>query len=247
MIHTQTFTLQYEAVSTWDNRVNPYPEYAGNLTDKFLETFSDRGQVMTIFRYDPLIDKTTLCNQSRLLSDLNKADYERWIDPTDSDFWIIPDDPYSDNVGEIKRKVFVGFRELDFPYPLAWGSPDLDHNDSMRILLPPDLYLHRIYQRWGQVVNGQGELYQRTVYVLLFDGLRYSIENLKPRFVDQGEFVMWAADLRLIFQPGNSQLSGWWPWSALYRDGSDVIEHYIQSKPASAQNYNVTYNASNQS
>lgn len=241
--------IEYQAVSSWDNREDPATRYKGEMTQRFETTFSERGTVVTLLRYDPLVDKRTLNPNAATMSERNRCDIGKWVDPQDSDFWNGPvygtDDPYdpyqpSQNV--IKTKAFVGDRNIALPYPLTFGEPALDYSDTLRLLLPPSCYLHRLYCPWGSIQEFGEVLYQRTVYVLQLDGLKYSLENLKPRFMQKGEFAFWQADARLIFLPSGSNQNGWIPWNVLYPEGSDVPAHYITTFAASVESdYSLIY------
>jgi len=229
-------TLEYNAYSTWNSQTDPYPRYSGDVTSKFLDTFQERGTVVTIARYDPLIDKTTLNSDGETLTERDLANDRRWVDPADPVFWQSPDtDPYREDL-VIHAKVFLSVSNIDLPGPLTWGDEDLFYDDRIRILIPPDTFLDRVYAKWGKVVEWGPPLYQRTVYALLYDGKRYSIENVKPVFLQRGEFCYWQADCRLIFAPTTGNPRGWIPWNCLYETGKEPIVHY-HNKFASSVKY----------
>jgi hypothetical protein len=231
-------TLDYQAAGTWDMREDPYPKYAGPITSDMIELFDRKGQVFTLHQYDPITDKTTLDPDSPLITVRGLTKIDRWVDPEDPEFWRGPDE-YGANT--IRRKLFVGGHNLDLPYPVSWPDQEMTYGDTFRVLLPPDLYPHRIYQPWGEVTPGGPVLSQRTVYALLLNGLRYSLENVKARWAQSGELAFYSADARLIFAPSDNLTQGWWPWSALYEDGRDEIRHYIASLPASARSWSLGY------
>jgi len=229
-------TLEIQFVSTWDNRSDPYERYRSDRTDSLSEFFSDKAAVLSIWRYDPVGDKRLISRlaDSALKSERDLADVQRWTNPRDI-FWTSPltpsgnpYDPY-DIEQVIKTRAFFTDKDPSSPSNVDWRNPSYDYNDTTHILLPPETFLHRIYCPYGVVSCGGGLLYQRTAYICQIDGTQWSLEHLKAVFMEQLEFVYWAAELREIIYPDASSELVSLPWCELFSYNGDQVKHRIKS------------------